>query len=100
MEILHPALTQLFFLILGAVISIATLMLTLHYRLRKDMSALRTEVKGDISDLRKEVKGDMEKMEKNFSELRKEVYSLGQRLAKLEGLFLPTPERVRPPKSA
>ena len=73
METLHPDLTQFFFLMLGAVLSIATLMLTLHHLLRKDMSALRTEVKEDIKEVRVDV-----------SNLRKEVNSLGQRLAKLE----------------
>ena len=93
MEILHPVLTQFFFMIIGAVLSIATLMLTLHYSLRKDMSALRTELKSDMEKMENE-------MQRNFSELRKEVSSLGQRVAKLEGVLLPIPKEISTQKNA
>ena len=79
-------------MVMGVVLSAMGLMMNAQRSLRRD-------IKEDMSELRRELKHDMDKMERNFSDLRKEVNSMGQRLAKLEGLLLPTPEGVRAQKS-
>ncbi len=70
----------------------------LRTEMRAEISALRTEINTEISALRAEMRAEISALRTEIAELRAEVRSNGERLARIEGfLGIGIPETATPP---
>ncbi len=70
----------------------------LRTEMRAEIASLRTEMRAEIAGLRTETQTEIKSLRAEIAELRAEVRSNGERLARIEGfLGIGIPEEANPP---
>ncbi len=77
--------------VIGTGVALAALISSQMSGLRKGMRSevadLRSEIRAEIADLRSEIRAEIADLRSEIADLRSEINSLGNRVARLEGIF-------------
>ncbi len=77
--------------VIGTGVALAALIMSqlsgLKRELRGEIADLRSEMRREIAELRSEMRGEIAKLHGEIAELRRGVNSLGNRVARLEGVI-------------